>query len=168
MSADRKCKSWTCWRVPCVSCIGVGVQRWWCAFQLGTFSSTMGTGDNSGCTLCGSGCVRLSAGLSCGWWDCRTGGTRNRTGDHHSLVIAFDLWWLGANRLWLSDRTLALLVCMLVSIREAVVLFPLGCGNSLTLSVSLHTLCSKELNCLFVCVPLWKRTSEDVEEGRKG
>lgn len=41
---------------------------------------TMVTGYNSGWELCGSACVRLSAGLSCGWWDWNTGGTKERAG----------------------------------------------------------------------------------------
>ena len=80
ISADLKDK--TCWqRGPFVSCIGgqrsEGVS---CSPTGGLSRQQWRTGDNGGCKLCGSGCVRLSAGLSCGWRDCRTGGTRSRAG----------------------------------------------------------------------------------------
>lgn len=55
----------------------------------GLFPQQWGTGFNSGWKLCGSGCVKLLAGLSSGWWDYCTGGTGKRAGDHRCLVIAF-------------------------------------------------------------------------------
>lgn len=80
ISADLKDK--TCWqRGPFVSCIGGQRSEVVSCYPTGGLSHQQWrTGYNGGCKLCGSGCVRLSAGLSCGWRDCRTGGTRSRAG----------------------------------------------------------------------------------------
>lgn len=156
----EKTKHWTCWQgLPFVSCIGVRGQKWWHAFQLGTFSSTMGTGDKSSCKLCGSGCVRLSARLSCGWRDCRTGGTRNRVGGPPQF--ANYLLTSGS----LGGRWAETFRHGSVFSRGVIIVFPLGCGNPTTLWVSSHTLCGRDVNCplYLMCFPLYEKQKQQNE-----